>query len=94
MSGLVCVGPPDAQTAHWAAAGASKGAAQPAAQQSGLPSMAQPGQKQVKLTDLQPQQLSSLKEQLEAEVIPRAIVLWSHNGRRRRRSPCATKNLL
>ena len=32
--------------------------------------MAQPGQKQVKLTDLQPQQLASLKEQLEAEVTP------------------------
>lgn len=30
--------------------------------------MAQAGQKQVKLTDLQPQQLGSLKEQLEAEV--------------------------
>mmetsp|Transcript_4621 Transcript_4621/g.13284 ORF Transcript_4621/g.13284 Transcript_4621/m.13284 type:complete len:166 (-) Transcript_4621:475-972(-) len=30
--------------------------------------MAQAGQKQVKLTDLQPQQLGSLKEQLEAEL--------------------------
>lgn len=70
VSGLVCAGSPGAQTGHWVAAGTSTSAAQPAAQQSELPGMTQAGQKQVKLTDLQPQQLSSLKEQLEAEVNP------------------------